>query len=338
MRLILLLALAIATQAAFAQDFVGSANIDWPDPQREKRESADAWGLFSLPTSISNRGGDVQYWRAATKLNAPAYRGGKLGVNVDASFSYLGIDHSENELPPRLIRAGTGASLFYMTGSQLPAVVATMTHFEMRSDFDKPRLADLKFTQAAFAMFSITPKWTLSVGLFYTSEFQQSRLKVLSYFPLPFFSAQWKPDEKLTVTLGLFSLAVEYRPHPLFELRVSHDLPFTLNISITQRIKDWLVVREFFGHHEESYNLTGERWQEYSKAELVGWGVGAMIDFLPFNGLAKVPALKNSYVRFTYQFGFAQRWRHFTYDNDNTRALYELNSTHNFALMVSVAF
>ncbi|MBP9893154.1 MAG: hypothetical protein KBG84_14725 [Planctomycetes bacterium] len=336
MRLFLLLLLAAS--ALPAQDFVGSANIDWPDPQREKRESADAWGLFSLPTSISNRGGDVQYWRAATKLNAPAYRGGRLGVNVDASLSYLGIDHSERELPPRLIRAGTGASLFYVTGKQLPAVIATMTHIEMRSDLDRPRLSDLKFTQAAFAMFTVSPKWTLSTGLFYTTEFLQTRLKALSYFPLPFFSATWKPDEKLSLTLGLFSLALEYRPHPLFELRVSHDLPFTLNMSITQRIKDWLVVREFFGHHEESYNLSGKRWQEYSKAELVGWGVGAMLDFLPFNGLATAAALKNSYVRFTYQFGFAQRWRLFTYDNDNTRALYELNSTHNFALTVSVAF
>lgn len=337
MRLFLFAALALAAAALHAQDFVGSANIDWPDPEREERESAEAWSLFALPTSISNRGGDVQYWRAATKLNAPAYRGGKLGVNVEASLSYLGIHHSERELPPRLVRAGTGASLFYVTGKRLPAIVATMTHLEIRSDFDRLRLSDVKFTQAAFAAFNVDTKWTISLGLFYTTEFMQSRLKVLSCFPLPFVSATWKPNEELKLTFGLFSVALEYRPHKLFELRASHDLPFNLNLSITHRAADWISVREFFGHHEESYNLTGERWQDYSKIELVGWGVGVMLEFSPFDGLLDVPVLKGSYIRFTYQFGFAQRWRLFTYDNDNTRALYELNSTHNFALTISIA-
>jgi hypothetical protein len=203
--------------------------------------------------------------------------------------------------------------------------------------FDRLRLSDVKFTQAAFAAFNVDTKWTISLGLFYTTEFMQSRLKVLSCFPLPFVSATWKPNEELKLTFGLFSVALEYRPHKLFELRASHDLPFNLNLSITHRAADWISVREFFGHHEESYNLTGERWQDYSKIELVGWGVGVMLEFSPFDGLVDVPVLKGSCIRFTYQFGFAQRWRLFTYDNDNTRALYELNSTHNFALTISIA-
>ena len=52
----------------------------------------------------------------------------------------------------------------------MPAIVATMTHFEMRADFDRPNIRDLKFTQAAFAAFPCGTKWTLMAGLFYTTR------------------------------------------------------------------------------------------------------------------------------------------------------------------------
>ncbi len=297
--------------------------------------SESATGLFALPVEITNRRNEtVSYGRAEFGVTGKIHRSPKWSLTANSSYSHLGIEHNAGALPTRLVKLRTG-----LTGTLMgPPFLLFSTSLGYASDFETPTLRDLTLTQLIMASFKLDAQWSISTGAFYSYGRSNSVIRALRYFPIPFISATWRPNEKLRVTLGLPSFSVDWKPNSFFELQASYALPFSPRLTLTQRPAAWLVLREYFGRVSEDYSLTAPFWEDYTQIELSGWGLGASVELLPFAGVINEPQLRNSSLKLTYQFGFLQRWRIYTYDDNDNRFTYELAPSHNFALTITLAF